>query len=65
MVYTPNPGEGFEFANEVIGGSVPKEYVPGVVKGESGESGASDRAKRIGAWRCMDVHDVGIYVEID
>ncbi|CAK9085223.1 unnamed protein product [Durusdinium trenchii] len=36
MVYTPNPGEGFEFANEVIGGSVPKEYVPGVVKGTEG-----------------------------
>jgi len=28
----PNAG-GFEFENEVVGGSVPKEYVPGVEKG--------------------------------
>ncbi len=27
------PGEGFVFENEVIGGTVPKEYVPGVEKG--------------------------------
>ncbi len=27
------PGSGFEFENEVVGGSVPKEYVPGVEKG--------------------------------
>ncbi len=27
------PGEGYLFENEVVGGSVPKEYVPGVVKG--------------------------------
>jgi elongation factor G len=27
------PGSGFEFENEVIGGSVPREYVPGVEKG--------------------------------
>ena len=26
-------GKGFEFASEVVGGSVPKEYVPGVQKG--------------------------------
>jgi elongation factor G len=26
-------GSGYEFENEVVGGSVPKEYVPGVVKG--------------------------------
>jgi elongation factor G len=30
----PNePGKGFEFVSEVIGGNVPKEYVPGVQKG--------------------------------
>jgi elongation factor G len=28
-----SPGEGFAFENEVIGGAVPKEYVPGVEKG--------------------------------
>ncbi len=27
------PGEGFIFENEVVGGSVPKEYIPGVEKG--------------------------------
>jgi elongation factor G len=27
------PGSGFEFENEIVGGSVPKEYVPGVEKG--------------------------------
>jgi len=30
------PGSGFEFENEVVGGSVPKEYVPGVEKGLRG-----------------------------
>jgi len=29
----PNPGKGFEFENEIHGGSVPKEYVPAVEKG--------------------------------
>ena len=37
MVYEPNPGEGFEFQNSVVGGAVPKEYVPAVVKGTKGE----------------------------
>jgi elongation factor G len=32
--YEPMPaGSGYEFENDVVGGSVPKEYVPGVVKG--------------------------------
>jgi elongation factor G len=29
----PNPGEGFVFENKIIGGSVPREYVPAVEKG--------------------------------
>jgi elongation factor G len=30
------PGSGFEFENEVAGGNVPKEYIPGVEKGLRG-----------------------------
>lgn len=37
MSFEPNPGEGFEFSNEIIGGTVPKEYVPAVIKGTEGE----------------------------
>ncbi len=37
MHFTPlPPGSGFEFENEVVGGAVPKEYVPGVEKGVKG-----------------------------
>ena len=34
LVFEPlRPGEGFRFENKVVGGTVPKEYVPGVQKG--------------------------------
>ena len=34
LVFSPlEPGEGFQFENEIVGGAVPKEYVPGVEKG--------------------------------
>jgi elongation factor G len=37
----PNePGAGFQFASEVVGGNVPKEYVPGVQKGVESVMGA-------------------------
>src|ERR1700722_12157755 len=34
------PGKGFEFDNEVVGGTVPKEYIPGVEKGMESVLGA-------------------------
>jgi elongation factor G len=37
----PNePGKGFEFENEIVGGAVPKEYIPGVEKGLESVLGA-------------------------
>ena len=37
----PNPGEGFVFENKIVGGTIPKEYIPAVEKGvkEATESG--------------------------
>eukprot|EP00415_Alexandrium_ostenfeldii_P000342 UN0342 len=39
MSFEPNPGEGFEFVNDVRGGAIPKEYIPGVLKGTEAEMG--------------------------
>jgi elongation factor G len=37
MSFDPlTPGSGFEFENDVVGGTVPKEYIPGVEKGVKG-----------------------------
>ncbi len=34
LLFEPNePGKGYEFENEIVGGAVPKEYIPGVEKG--------------------------------
>jgi elongation factor G len=36
FIVGPNePGKGYEFASKIVGGSVPKEYIPGVEKGLS------------------------------
>jgi elongation factor G len=41
IVVSPlEPGKGFEFENEVVGGTVPKEFVPGVEKGLESVLGA-------------------------
>jgi elongation factor G len=34
VIFEPNePGAGYEFINEIVGGAIPKEYIPGVEKG--------------------------------
>jgi elongation factor G len=41
IVAEPNaPGKGFEFASKIVGGNVPKEYIPGVEKGLESVLGA-------------------------
>jgi elongation factor G len=37
VAFEPNSGEGFEFVNDIKGGAIPKEYVPGVIKGTEAE----------------------------
>jgi elongation factor G len=41
FIVEPNePGKGFEFESKIIGGNVPKEYIPGVEKGLNSVLGA-------------------------
>ena len=32
-VYPREPGEGFEFVNSIVGGAIPKEYIPKIQEG--------------------------------
>jgi len=56
-------GKGFEFENKIIGGSIPREYIPAVEKGirealDTGCSPATDRRRQV---RLTD----GSYHEVD
>jgi len=33
LTLEPQPGKGFEFVNRIVGGSIPREYIPAVEKG--------------------------------
>jgi elongation factor G len=37
VTYEPNPGEGFEFDNQCTGATLPREYVPAVLRGTESE----------------------------
>ncbi len=58
------PGTGYEFVNEIVGGSVPKEYIPSVDKGiqEAMQNGV------VGGYQMVDIkvtlHD-GSFHEVD
>ena len=58
------PGSGYEFVNEVVGGSVPREYVPGVQKGLESARQSGPTA----GFPCIDFRAAlvdGAYHEVD
>jgi elongation factor G len=60
----PAPGKGFEFENDIVGGAIPKEYIPAVQKGveEALEGGV------LAGYPMSDVHVSlwdGSYHEVD
>jgi elongation factor G len=65
LVVEPNePGKGFEFESKIIGGAVPKEYIPGVEKGIASVLGAGV----VAGFPVVDVRAAlidGAYHEVD
>ncbi|MBR5234388.1 MAG: elongation factor G [Clostridia bacterium] len=64
MRIEPNPGKGFEFVSEVVGGAIPKEYIPAI---EQGVRGAMQTGVLAG-YNVVDVKCVvfdGSYHEVD
>ncbi|MGI6737323.1 MAG: elongation factor G [Anaerovoracaceae bacterium] len=63
-VYPREPGEGFEFVNSIVGGAIPKEYIPKI---EDGIVGAMENGP-IAGYQVVDVgvelYD-GSYHEVD
>ena len=59
------PGKGYEFENKIVGGAIPKEYIPGVEKGidEAMDSGVARRLSRWSTSRSTLVD--GSYHEVD
>ncbi|MDR1630104.1 MAG: elongation factor G [Oscillospiraceae bacterium] len=60
----PNPGKGFEFENKVVGGAIPKEYIPAI---EAGVKGAMQTGTLAG-YNVVDVKATildGSYHEVD
>jgi elongation factor G len=63
-LYPREPGEGFEFKNSVVGGAIPKEYIPKVQEG-------IEEAMQAGPLAGYNVVDVGVelydgsYHEVD
>ncbi len=62
---TPNEsGKGYEFKNVVVGGSIPKEYIPAVDKGIQGAMKAGILAGYEVVDVCVELYD-GSYHEVD
>ncbi len=64
MRIEPNPGKGFEFVSEIVGGAIPKEYIPAI---EAGVKGAMQNGVLAG-YNVVDVKCVifdGSYHEVD
>lgn len=64
MRFEPNVGKGFEFVNKIVGGAIPREYIPAVKKGleESLSSGI------IAGYPFIDVRAIlfdGSYHDVD